>query len=153
MRRYLLKRKKKVHSSKLSYCAHHIILLVCSRDILSKFSVSLLMGTKGRCYPEEVLKKYLNLCSRYRLHIISDEIYALSVWNNPLLPNDAGFTSILSISLEGIIDLSFVHAIWGLSKVCYLTLLLRAKLTELSRTLVQLGYGWAAWLVSQISCS
>ena len=71
----------------------------------------------GRCYPEDVLKEYLKFCSRNGLHIISDEIYALSVWDNPRVPDATDFTSILSINLEGIIDQSFVHIVWGLSKV------------------------------------
>ncbi|EAU35411.1 predicted protein [Aspergillus terreus NIH2624] len=70
----------------------------------------------GRCYPEDVLKEYLKFCSRNRLHIISDEIYALSVWNNPRCPDAPGFRSIMSIKLEGIIDPSLVHTVWGLSK-------------------------------------
>ncbi|OOQ81704.1 aspartate aminotransferase [Penicillium brasilianum] len=70
----------------------------------------------GRCYPEHVLKEYLKFCSRNGLHLISDEIYALSVWDNPRLPNAPGFRSVLSINQEGIIDPSFVHTVWGLSK-------------------------------------
>ncbi|KAJ5431294.1 Pyridoxal phosphate-dependent transferase major region subdomain 2 [Penicillium cf. griseofulvum] len=70
----------------------------------------------GRCYPEDVLKEYLKFCSRNGLHVISDEIYALSVWDNPRVPDATDFKSILSINLEGIIDQSFVHIVWGLSK-------------------------------------
>ncbi|CAG8923318.1 unnamed protein product [Penicillium salamii] len=70
----------------------------------------------GRCYSENVLKEYMKFCSRNGLHIISDEIYALSVWDNPRLPNAQVFLSILSMDLEGIINPSFVHTVWGLSK-------------------------------------
>ncbi|KAJ5454084.1 Pyridoxal phosphate-dependent transferasemajor regionsubdomain 2 [Penicillium daleae] len=71
------------------------------------------LGNLGRCYPESVLKEYLKFCSRNGLHVISDEIYALSVWDNPCIPDAPGFRSILSINLEGIIDPSFVHTDFG----------------------------------------
>ncbi|KAJ5592291.1 Pyridoxal phosphate-dependent transferase major region subdomain 2 [Penicillium hordei] len=67
------------------------------------------------CSPHNPLE-YLKLCSRNGLHLISDEIYALSVWDNPRLPDAAGFKSVLSINLKGIIDPSLVHTVWGLSK-------------------------------------
>jgi aspartate/methionine/tyrosine aminotransferase len=41
---------------------------------------------------------------------VSDEVYALSVWGVPI------FTSVLSLDLEGLIDPSLVHVLWGVSK-------------------------------------
>ncbi|KAJ5279493.1 hypothetical protein N7478_004865 [Penicillium angulare] len=70
----------------------------------------------GRCYPEHVLREYMRLCGKYDLHLISDEIYALSVWESPDLPEAVSFKSILSIDTAGLIDGSMVHAVWGLSK-------------------------------------
>lgn len=64
----------------------------------------------GRCYPRHVLLQLLALCQKYRLHLLSDEVYALSVWHAP------SFTSILSLDLDGIIDPSLVHVLWGISK-------------------------------------
>jgi aspartate/methionine/tyrosine aminotransferase len=72
----------------------------------------------GRCYSRDTIIELLRLCEKYRVHFISDEIYALSVWENtididvPLEP----FTSCLSIDPAGIIEPSRVHVIWGMSK-------------------------------------
>lgn len=59
----------------------------------------------------------LKLCQKYNIHFISDEIYALSVWENDEAPKAAVFTSVLAIELIDIIDPKLVHVLWGLSKV------------------------------------
>ena len=59
----------------------------------------------------------MQMCQRHQIHLISDEIYALSVWTNPEHPDAVGFTSVLSVPTEGIIDPSLVHVLWGMSKV------------------------------------
>ncbi|KAJ5312481.1 hypothetical protein N7508_003311 [Penicillium antarcticum] len=73
----------------------------------------------GRCYPTEVIIKMMHLCQKYNMHLISDEIYALSVWENTV--DEHGhppvvFESALSIDLNGIIDPRLVHVLWGMSK-------------------------------------
>ncbi|OJJ03415.1 hypothetical protein ASPVEDRAFT_63137 [Aspergillus versicolor CBS 583.65] len=70
----------------------------------------------GRCYPAEVLKAYMKLCQKLNMHLISDELYALSVWDNPEYENPTPFTSVLSIDTENLIDPEKVHAVWGMSK-------------------------------------
>ncbi|PLB49681.1 PLP-dependent transferase, partial [Aspergillus steynii IBT 23096] len=73
----------------------------------------------GRCYPREVLIDLMRLCQKYRMHFISDEIYALSTWENTVDhegPAAVSFVSALSIDLEGIIDPELVHVLWGMSK-------------------------------------
>ncbi|TFB00215.1 1-aminocyclopropane-1-carboxylate synthase-like protein [Trichoderma ghanense] len=72
----------------------------------------------GRCYPLPVLIDLLKLCNKYKLHLISDEIYALSVFENTVdtEPPPAPFHSVLSIDLTGLIDPAYVHVIWGMSK-------------------------------------
>ncbi|KAH7054183.1 putative 1-aminocyclopropane-1-carboxylate synthase [Macrophomina phaseolina] len=70
----------------------------------------------GRCYTREVLEAYMRFCQKHSLHLITDEIYALSTWNNPDAPNAPGFTSVLSIYTDGLIDPSLVHVLWGMSK-------------------------------------
>ncbi|KAH8746906.1 pyridoxal phosphate-dependent transferase [Diaporthe sp. PMI_573] len=72
----------------------------------------------GRCYPTEVIISLMKLCEKYDIHLISDEIYGLSVWQNTIddKPTPCPFTSCLSIPLEGLIDPSRVHVIWGMSK-------------------------------------
>lgn len=62
----------------------------------------------------------MRFCSRHGIHLISDEIYALSVFDVPssssTSPPPTPFTSILSIDPAGIIDPDLVHATYGLSK-------------------------------------
>ncbi|KAB8202934.1 pyridoxal phosphate-dependent transferase [Aspergillus parasiticus] len=73
----------------------------------------------GRCYPEETIKELMELCQRHRMHFISDEIYALSTWENkedtwdsPPVP----FVSALAVPTDGLIDPELVHVLWGMSK-------------------------------------
>lgn len=73
----------------------------------------------GRCYPREVLIKLMQFCQKHRVHFISDEIYALSTWENTVDkegPDTVDFASALSIDLKGIIDPELVHVLWGMSK-------------------------------------
>jgi aspartate/methionine/tyrosine aminotransferase len=72
----------------------------------------------GRCYPRHVLVKLMELCQKYQVHFISDEIYALSVWENIIDdgPRPVGFESALSVDLTGVIDPKLVHVLWGTSK-------------------------------------
>ncbi|KAG6040510.1 hypothetical protein E4U41_000331 [Claviceps citrina] len=72
----------------------------------------------GRCYPRHVLIELMKLCQKYRIHLVSDEIYALSVFENRV---DGGgsavpFESVLSIDPAGTIDPGLVHVLWGMSK-------------------------------------
>lgn len=72
----------------------------------------------GRCYSRETMIELMRLCNKYKIHFISDEIYALSVFENtvdtqvPVNP----FTSALAIDTADIIDPALVHVIWGVSK-------------------------------------
>jgi aspartate/methionine/tyrosine aminotransferase len=70
----------------------------------------------GRCYPVETLKELLSFCAKYELHLVSDEIYAFSVFD---VEGEARtpFTSVLSVDFSGIIDPERVHVIYGMSKV------------------------------------
>ena len=70
----------------------------------------------GRCYPRETLVAFMRLCQKYGIHLISDEIYALSVWHNPDYPDATAFTSVLSIDPADIIASELVHVLWGMSK-------------------------------------
>lgn len=72
----------------------------------------------GRCYSKEVIIELMKLCQQYGIHFISDEIYALSTFENKV---DTGveihpFESVLSIDTTHIIDPALVHVIWGISK-------------------------------------
>ncbi|CAG9982668.1 unnamed protein product [Clonostachys byssicola] len=71
----------------------------------------------GRCYPKKVLVELMQLCEKYKIHFISDEIYALSTWENTVDEVEpVPFESVLSIDTKDLIDPSRVHIIWGISK-------------------------------------
>ncbi|KAK2612795.1 hypothetical protein QQS21_001247 [Conoideocrella luteorostrata] len=72
----------------------------------------------GRCYPRNVLIAFMKLCQKYQIHLLSDEIYALSVFENRVDRDEAAvaFESVLSIDTAGIIDPGLVHVLWGMSK-------------------------------------
>ncbi|PLB54002.1 PLP-dependent transferase [Aspergillus steynii IBT 23096] len=70
----------------------------------------------GRCYPPETLKEFASFCGQHNMHLISDEIYAFSVFANPEIPSAPNFTSILTLDLDKIIDPSHKHVLYGASK-------------------------------------
>lgn len=72
----------------------------------------------GRCYPRETIMELMKLCQKYNIHLISDEIYALSVWENKVdtEPTPVKFESALSIDTTDIMDPSLLHLVWGVSK-------------------------------------
>ncbi|KAF4124475.1 Aspartate/methionine/tyrosine aminotransferase [Geosmithia morbida] len=72
-------------------------------------------GITGRCYPRGTLVALLDFCQKHRLHLISDEIYACSVFDSGE-PDVVPFTSILSIDVDRHIDPRLLHVTYGLSK-------------------------------------
>ncbi|NWT44948.1 1A1L1 protein, partial [Chroicocephalus maculipennis] len=62
----------------------------------------------GNVYPAQLLKECLEFAHRYELHVIMDEIYMLSVYD------DTTFTSVLS--LDCLPDPERTHFMWGFSK-------------------------------------
>uniref|UniRef100_A0A8H7N5C9 Aminotransferase class I/classII large domain-containing protein n=1 Tax=Bionectria ochroleuca TaxID=29856 RepID=A0A8H7N5C9_BIOOC len=59
---------------------------------------------------------YMRLCGKWDLHLLVDEIYALSVFENAEMEDAVPFTSVLSLSAEGLMDPRKIHAQWGFSK-------------------------------------
>lgn len=57
----------------------------------------------------------MKFCQKHRIHLISDEIYGLSVFESNE-PGTVPFTSILSINPEGLIDPDLLHVIYGMAK-------------------------------------
>lgn len=74
-----------------------------------------LMPVSGRCYPRKTLEALMRFCSDRSIHLVSDEIYALSVYCTD--SEHVGFTSVLSIDTTGIIDSDYVHVMYGMAKV------------------------------------
>ncbi|KAL1886071.1 hypothetical protein Cpir12675_006865 [Ceratocystis pirilliformis] len=72
----------------------------------------------GRCYTRETIVALMKLCQKYQIHLVTDELYALSIWKNTvdLDVTPAQFVSCLSIPTEGLIDPKLIHVLWGMSK-------------------------------------
>lgn len=64
----------------------------------------------------ETLRAIMQFCQRKQIHLISDEVYALSVYDTGN-PDAAPFTSVLSFDTTDLIDPNLVHCLYGLSKV------------------------------------
>ncbi|KAF2219174.1 pyridoxal phosphate-dependent transferase [Elsinoe ampelina] len=70
-----------------------------------------------RCYSRTVLEELVRFCERHKLQLISDEIYALTMFPSSTLQRDEGFVSILELCPEDVgFDLSRVSVLWGSSK-------------------------------------
>jgi 1-aminocyclopropane-1-carboxylate synthase len=74
----------------------------------------------GFNYPRETLVAYAAFCERHNLHLVSDEIYALSQFRNIQAGEKerVGFTSILNIDLmkEAGCNPARVHVLYGIAK-------------------------------------
>ncbi|KAK4543118.1 hypothetical protein LTR36_005895 [Oleoguttula mirabilis] len=70
----------------------------------------------GKCYPPETIEAIAAFCAKHKLHYLSDEIYALSTFENTAYPKVTPFYSVLSLQLDGIIDPSFFHVLYGPAK-------------------------------------
>ena len=69
----------------------------------------------GQCYPPQTLIKFMQLCSKYEIHLICDEIYALSVYDIPDT-KAVKFESTLSLETQKYIHPSYLHVLYGMSK-------------------------------------
>lgn len=70
----------------------------------------------GKCYPPETVEVIARFCNEHNLHLISDEIYARSVFSNPSNPDAIPFTSVLSMDMDKFINPSLLHVMYGASK-------------------------------------
>ncbi|UOH83891.1 hypothetical protein LQV05_006629 [Cryptococcus neoformans] len=74
----------------------------------------------GRTYPRETLLAYAKFCQNKDLHLVSDEIYALSVYENKDFPDALPFTSMLSLNVQEELGINFdksrLHVVYGMSK-------------------------------------
>lgn len=66
----------------------------------------------------------MRLCNQHKIHLISDEIYALSVFDSGK-PKAVPLTSVLAIDNANRIHPDYLHVLYGMSKVgCQRLLLL-----------------------------
>ncbi|KAH8705578.1 pyridoxal phosphate-dependent transferase [Talaromyces proteolyticus] len=72
----------------------------------------------GRCFPPSSLRELMGFCQRNSIHMISDEVYGLSVYGetNSNDERSIGFSSVLSIDSTGLIDPDRLHVFYGMSK-------------------------------------
>ena len=57
----------------------------------------------------------MGLCNKYKIHLLVDEIYALSVYDVPD-PKAVEFQSILTLDMEKCMDPNYLHLLYGMSK-------------------------------------
>ncbi|KFX93366.1 hypothetical protein V490_04883 [Pseudogymnoascus sp. VKM F-3557] len=69
----------------------------------------------GRCYPKSTLIALMKFCAQHNMHLISDEVYALTAFETAD-PSSAPFTSVLEIDTAGIMDPNYLHVEYGFSK-------------------------------------
>lgn len=58
----------------------------------------------------------MSFCQKQGIHLVSDEIYALSVYDSGDA-DAAPFTSILSLDPSALLDSKYLHVLYGMSKV------------------------------------
>ncbi|KAI9647502.1 hypothetical protein NHQ30_003887 [Ciborinia camelliae] len=73
----------------------------------------------SRCYSKDSIEACMKFCQERGLHLISDELYAMTMIKSLALleKNVVRFTSVLSLKYEGLIDPEKVHVIWSGSKL------------------------------------
>ncbi|KAI9654444.1 MAG: hypothetical protein M1831_005410 [Alyxoria varia] len=69
----------------------------------------------GQCYPKDTIIALMKLCNKYKIHLLCDEIYAISVYDVPD-ENAVPFTSVLSFDTSSYISPDYLHVIYGMSK-------------------------------------
>ncbi|KAI4210238.1 MAG: hypothetical protein LQ351_006916 [Letrouitia transgressa] len=69
----------------------------------------------GKCYTKDALIGTMRLCNEYQIHLVMDEVYALSVYDVPD-KHAVPFTSALSLPTDKYIDPNYFHHIYSFSK-------------------------------------
>lgn len=70
----------------------------------------------GKCYTPEALVAFMKLCNKHSVHLVVDEIYAMSVYDVPTGPPATPFNSILSFDTDTYINPNYLHLLYGMSK-------------------------------------
>ncbi|KAF2667800.1 putative aspartate aminotransferase [Microthyrium microscopicum] len=69
----------------------------------------------GRCYTKDALVGLMKFAQKHKIHLISDEVYALSTFDNKT-SRYSSFTSVLSINRTNLISDDLLHVFYGMSK-------------------------------------
>lgn len=69
----------------------------------------------GQCYPQETIIGLMKLCQKYKIHLLADEVYALSVYDVPD-KHAVKFRSVLSFDSSEYMDQNYLHVLYGFSK-------------------------------------
>ncbi|CCT61193.1 hypothetical protein IAQ61_004988 [Plenodomus lingam] len=109
----------------------------------------------GRCYPAETLREIARFCGRNNLHLISDEIFALSVYHNAQATNVTPFLSILGAGLDDCIESHLVHVMYGMGKDFCATGLRLGVLHSTNEGLIAAVssisvFGWVPYVVQDV---
>ncbi|KAF9255700.1 PLP-dependent transferase [Marasmius fiardii PR-910] len=71
----------------------------------------------GRCYSREALEAYCRFCEKHNIHLVSDEIFAMSVFPSNDFPRPPPFISVLSLDCHKLgVNPSRIHCLYGMSK-------------------------------------
>ncbi|KUJ10213.1 PLP-dependent transferase [Mollisia scopiformis] len=69
----------------------------------------------GQCYSREALIELMKFCQSKQIHLISDEIYALSTYQRTDRPSEK-YVSVFAIDSRQFVDPNLIHVLYGLSK-------------------------------------
>lgn len=70
----------------------------------------------GKCYSKKDIEAILSFADQHNIHVVFDEIYALSTYSQLLEDKTDPFISVLSLPYKDLIDPALVHVLYGLSK-------------------------------------
>ncbi|KAB8261315.1 pyridoxal phosphate-dependent transferase [Aspergillus pseudonomiae] len=71
----------------------------------------------GRPYSRSILEQCMAFCQRRNIHLVSDEVFALSSFVSPDFTNPEPFVSCLSIDPSSVgCDPQRIHVVWSMSK-------------------------------------
>jgi 1-aminocyclopropane-1-carboxylate synthase len=94
--------------------------LISARDKGTNVRVVILCNPHnplGQCYTRDAIIAYGKFCEKHDLHLVSDEIYAFSVFSSDDVPNPEPFVSALSINwADHGVEADRVHVLYGMSK-------------------------------------
>ena len=82
------------------------------------------MNPLGKCCEKDTIIGLMELCQKYNIHFLSDEVYALSIYDvgkssdqgNASIVGPTPYISVLSFDTTPYISPNLIHVIYGLSK-------------------------------------